>query len=247
MRERPSGSRRRLTVSVVLACGLIVGVHAGTGSAAASYPPLPLAYDQTFLNSIGGPDLTPGGSGSITFHVQDPVGFQPMTQVVVSFDVYAFNAFPGNASSTLAVASAPVLVTSNTSGTNANLSMGPLLPGGHEDGSVGVASGANTPSGTFAVRTALTFVANSTVYRLESRGWFSADQWAAATELPNGSVSVNLSALGVSGVTAETAIYVSTSNWDWALAIILGVSLVFVGAGAYVYFRRAPKSSSGAR
>jgi len=53
--------------------------------------------------------------------------------------------------------------------------------------------------------------------------------------------------LGVSGVTAETSILVSSSSWDWALAFILGAALVLVGAGAFVYFRRASKSSTGAR
>jgi hypothetical protein len=53
--------------------------------------------------------------------------------------------------------------------------------------------------------------------------------------------------LGVSGITPETAIEVSSSSWDWALVGILGASLVLVGAGAFVYFRRESKSSSGAR
>jgi len=46
---------------------------------------------------------------------------------------------------------------------------------------------------------------------------------------------------------AETSILVSSSNWDWALGLILGASIVLVGAGAFVYFRRESKSSSGAR
>jgi hypothetical protein len=128
-----------------------------------------------------------------------------------------------------------------------NLTLGALSPGGSETGSVGVATSDNTPSGDFAVRTALSFRANGTQYLLESRGWFSTSEWAAATELPGGGTTLNLTVLGVSGVTAETAILVSSSSWDWALGIILGAALVLVGVGAFVYFRRGPKSSSGAR
>lgn len=215
--------------------------------AAASYPSLPLSYDATFLSSIGAPSLTPGSSGTITFHVADPASFAPMSAVTLTLGVYAFNAFPGNASSSVPTSAPPVLVTSVSSGTVVNLSLASLAPGGHEDGSVGVATATNTPTGTFAVRTALSFVANGTTYRLESRGWFSSSVWTAATELPNGSTTLNLSVLGVSGVTAETSILVTSSSWDWALAVILGLAVAFVGAGAFVYFRREAKSSSGVR
>lgn len=237
------GARVPALAAIVL-CVLSAALPA---NAAASYPPLPLAYDGTFLSSIGAPDLTPGNSGTITFHVADPASFAPMSGVTLTLDVYAFNAFPGNATSPLASSAPPVLVTSTSSATVVNVSLSSLTPGGHEDGSVGVATAADTPTGTFAVRTALSFVANGTTYRLESRGWFSASLWAAATELPNGSVTLNLSVLGVSGVIAETSILVTSSNWDWALAVILGVAVVLVGAGAFVYFRREAKSSSGAR
>jgi hypothetical protein len=237
----------RLGRVATLAVTLLTLFAAIPSAHAAPYPPLPIAYDGTFLSSLCAPDLAPGSSGSITFHVADPATFAAMTAVTLSLDVYAFNAFPGNATSSVASAGTPLLVTPTTSGTSANLSLTPLTPGSHEDGSVGVATAANTPSGTFAVRTALSFVANGTAYRLESRGWFSAGVWAAATELPNGSTTLNLSVLGVSGVTAETAILVSNSSWDWALILILGAAIVLVGAGAFVYFRRGPKSSSGAR
>jgi hypothetical protein len=215
--------------------------------AAAPVPVLPLAFDGTFLSNLSGPDLAPGGQGTLSFQVADPPSFAPMTAMTLSLEVYAFNAFPGNATSSIATAGAPILLAAASSGTSVNLSLPSLSVGDHYDGSVGVATASDTPTGTFAVRTSLSFTANGTDYRLASRGWFSASLWAAATELPNGSVTLNLTTLGVSGVTAETAIYVSSSNWDWALVLTLGAALVLVGAGAFVYFRRGPKSSSGVR
>jgi hypothetical protein len=243
-------SRRRfagpfVAVALALAC-LMVEVPAG--AAAASFPPLPLGYDATFLSHLVGADMGPGAQSALGFEVADPATFATLTNVVLTLEVYAFNAFPGNASSSIVSAGTPVLLGPSSSGSSVNVSLFTVRPGTDFRGSVGVTTSANTPTGTFAVRTALSFTANGTDYRLESRGWFSASVWAAATELPNGSATLNLTTLGVSGVTAETAIYVSaSSSWDWALALILAASLLFVGAGAYVYFRRGPKSSSGAR
>ncbi len=240
-----AGRSARRVLAVALALAALTAVIPPTEAAAP--PPLPLAYDSTFLSNLSGPDLAPGGQGTLSFQVADPPTFAPMTAVTLSLEVYALNSFPGNATSSIASAGTPVLLAASSSGTSVNLSLPSLSQGSHYDGSVGVATASDTPTGTFAVRTALSFTANGTDYRLRSRGWFSASLWAAATELPNGSVAVNLTTLGVSGVTAETAIYVSSSNWDWALGLTLGAALVLVGAGAFVYFRRGPKSSSGAR
>ena len=214
---------------------------------AASSPPLPLAYDGTLLSNLSAPSLAPGASGTLSFRVADPASFGPMSSVLLTLQVYAFNAFPGNATSTITTAGTPVLVTPSASGTSVNLTLDPLSPGTSEPGSVGVVTSDNTPSGDFAVRSALSFRANGTQFLLESRGWFTASEWAAATELPGGATTLNLTVLGVSGVTPETAILITSSSWDWALGLLLGGALVLVGLGAFVYFRRGPKSSSGVR
>jgi len=247
VRRLRSAGGRLLPIAVATAIFLTAILGAPATARASTYPPLPLGFDATFLSNLTGPDLTPGSSGTLSFHVGDPARFAPMTVVTLTLDVYAFNAFPGNATSSVASAGTPVLVTPSGSGTVVNVSLPSLDPGANDAGSVGVATATNTPTGTFAVRTALAFVANGTDYRLASRGWFSESLWESATILPNGSATLNLSMLGVSGVTAETSILVSSSSWAWALALILGAGLVLVGAGAFVYFRRASKSSSGAR
>lgn len=247
MAERRRATRR--PVWLILATAVVLGtlVVPVRPAGASSFPALPIAFDRTFLSNLSAPDLAPGNSGTLGFEVADPGSFATMTAVMLTLAVYAFNAFPGNATSSIASAGTPILVTPTASATTVNLSLASLSPNGHETGSVGVATASNTPAGTFAVRTALSFVANGTSYRLESRGWFSASLWANATTLPNGSATLNLSMLRVSGVTAETAIFVASSNWDWALAFLLGAAVVLVGAGAFVYFRRASKSSGGAR
>ena len=243
--RRPHVRRSRVAFAVVISVVALVAL--AVPAQAAPYPVLPVGYGAALLSNLSGPDLAPGSSGTLSFEVGDPGSFSAITTVVLTLDVYAFNAFPGNATSTVASAGTPVLVTPTASSTVVNVSLGSLLPRGEVSGSVGVATSDSTPAGTYAVRTALSFTANGTDYRFESRGWFTASLWEAATQLPNGGLTVNLTVLGVSGVTPETAILVSSANWDWALGLILGASIVLVGAGAFVYFRRESKSKAGAR
>jgi len=235
---------RCVSIAAVVGSLLLLGLL--PGFSAAAYPPLPIADDRGFLGNLSGPSLTPGNSGAIDFTLGDPLSL-PITDAVLTFQVYAFNGFPGNATATISVAGAPVLSNATGSGGSVGIDVGTLAAGATYQGSIGVATSASTPSGAFAVRSALSFVENGTTYGLESRGWFNATTWAAATELPNGSATLNLTRLGVSGVLPETAIVISSSSYSWILAGVLVGAAVFVGAGAYVYFRRGTSSSSGTR
>jgi hypothetical protein len=231
---------------LLIALVLITPARAAPGAAPGAYPVLPTALDRDFLGNLSAPSLSPGGSGSVDFSVSDPLAGD-LTGVVLTLGLYAFNGFPGNATGGIPVAGAPVLTTATTSGAEANVSLGTIAPRNTATGSVGLATGSTTPSGTFAIRTAVTFSENGTAYRLESRGWFSAAQWAYATELPNGSVGLNVSRLNVSGVVPETALLVSSSDLAWGIFAVAAAGVILVGAGAWVYFRRASKSSDGAR
>jgi len=178
----------------------------------------------------------------------DPVAVgATLSAVVVSFEVYAFNGFPGNATAFVPVANAPVLANTTASGKFVTVAFAAIAPGASDAGSVSVVTSSDTPAGTFAIRIAVNFTLNASAYRLASRGWFTADQWANGTEAANGTAKLNLTALGnISGVVPETALLVSPGGWDIALAALLIGGLALVGAGAYVYFRRSPGSKSGA-
>ncbi len=190
-------------------------------------------------------ELAPGSSGAISFRVADPLPGS-LTKTVLTVGVYAFNTFPGNATSGVAVASAPVLSNGTASGLEINDSLGNLAAQGSVSISIPVQTAASTPAGTFAVRTALRFVENGTAYVLDSRGWFSAATWSAATTGPNGSTNVNLSRLGVSGILPETSILVQSNDFEYAIWAVLGAGLIVVAIGAWIYFRRS-NSRSGAR
>ncbi len=243
----PRGGRASARLlSVGFSVGLLIALALGPASArAAPYPPLPVGLDRQFVGNLTAPTLSPGSTGTLAFTVSDPLN-QSIDAVALELGVYAFNGFPGNATSFVPVAGAPVLVTPATSGSSANVTVGSLGPGATYRGSVTVATSSSTPSGTFAVRVALAFRTGSTDYYLASRGWFNATVWDRATELPNGSATLNLSVLGVSGVLPETAVLVATNDFDWILGGLLAATFVLVGAAAWVYFRRGG-SSSGAR
>lgn len=244
----PSLSRLRLArVSIpILLVAVLMLVGAAAEVSAAPFPTLPLADDRGFVANLSAPYLTPGATGTVSFTVRNPLP-DPMTAAELTFQVYAFNGFPGNATRTVSVAGAPVLSNSSSSGGSVGVSVGTLPSSGLFRGSIAVATSATTPSGDFALRVALSFSANGSNYLLESRGWFNASVWAAATELPNGSATLNLTVLGVSGVLPETAIEVQPSSFPVVLAGVLAVAVVVIGGGAWVYFRRGSGSSSGTR
>ncbi|MFY9717817.1 MAG: hypothetical protein WAK40_07810 [Thermoplasmata archaeon] len=211
------------------------------------FGPINLSLDRQFLGNLSVPSIAPGSSASLHYSLADPRAMGATLQhVLLSFQVYAFNGYPGDASALLPVANSPVLSNHTASGSSVNISLPSLVAGTPMLGSIGVATSANTPAGTFAIRTALSFNIGATAYRLESRGWFSATMWASATEAPNGTATLNLSELHVSGVIAETAVLVVSSDWGWALGALLVGAFVLLAAGAWVYSRRGPTSRSGA-
>ena len=236
----------RPAVAALIAVLLVAVAPAATARPAA-YPTLPIPFDRQFLGNLSAPSISPGGSTRLDFGVTDPTALgAPLTLVVLTFEVYAFNGFPGNASASLPVANAPVLSNSSASGELVTVAWPSLSTGATTAGSVGVAASTDTPAGTFAIRTALSFHLNGTPYLLESRGWFSSSTWSRATELPNGTATLNLSVLNVSGVIPETAVLVASSDWAWALGALLAGAFVLLAAGAWVYSRRGPGSTAGA-
>lgn len=247
MAERRRAFRRSTFALATGSALLALLVALPAPAQAAPYPPLPVRDGSQLLGNLTAPSLAPGASGTLGFSVANPLG-SAIESVQVTLMLYAFNAFPGNATSTVPLAGAPTLAVAGASGASVNVTVPSIAPGSVYRGSVGIVTASSTPTGTFAVRTAVSFqLANGTSYRLESRGWFTTAAWDAATEEANGSVTLNLSRLGVSGVTPETAVLVSSSEWGWVLGSVLAAAVVLAGVAAWVYFRRGPGSSSGAR
>lgn len=250
MRERTArGLRASLTFLLALLV-VVASLTALPAARAGTNPPLPVAVGSRFLGNLSAPNLDAGASGSVSFTLSNPL-LAAISSVSLSLEVYAFNAFPGNANSTLAGASPPVLTVRAASGPWANYSVASLGSGAQVSLSANVETSSATAVGAFAVRSALSFHAsNGTIYRLASRGWFTSSQWAQATELPNGSAVLDnqsLAILNISGILPETSIQVTSSALGVALYVVLGIVFVLVGLGAYFYFARTRQSSSGPR
>jgi hypothetical protein len=244
--DRPSGCRRRWTwtIPAAVVAVFVLNVLGGAPAAAATYPVLPDTVWSPILSEIAGPTSNPGGAGSITFRVSNPLAIS-WVGTKVSLQVYAFNPTDGGAVQSPAVGSSPTF----PGGQLGNNATPPQLlpPGTSWNWSVPVSVPAAAATGDYAVRFAVSFSMNNTTYLLESRGHFSASAWAAATHYLNGTPTINASELGVSGVIPETSILVSTVSIPTVLYAVLGVGLVLAGIGAYWWARSDRKSKSGAR
>jgi hypothetical protein len=204
-----------------------------------------------FLTNLSMPTLAPGSSGSVGFSLSDPLTVA-ISGITLVFEVYAFNAYPGNATGTVPAGGSPEFSgVAGASGGRAVLTLPSLSPGSAPYGSPGqveltVAAPAGSPEGTYAIRTSLAFSANASSYLLESRGYFSSSQWANATAPTHAPSSLNVSRLGVSGILPESAVLVRSNPYPVALAVVLAGAVVLAALGGYWAVRRRPGSRSGA-
>ncbi len=219
---------------------------------AASVEPLPVATGPKFLTGLTVDPTEPGASVPLTFSLSNPLD-HPVTGGELTFGLYAFNPSPGTGSEAVpdgaAELSAPAVAGGAAQqGINISLAV-PTLAAGATNWSVPVTflASASAPQGTYAIRDRLTFTSDGGAFELASIGNFPRDVWENATVLPNGTPTVNLTRLGVSGILPETAVLVrSTTSLDLALYLVLGAAGALLLAGAYVGLRRRrPGSTSG--
>jgi hypothetical protein len=211
---------------------------------------LPLATSNGFLADLTVPVTAPGTSSTLTWALHDPF-HASIDQVELRLELYAFNAYPGNATSVIGGGTVPEL--SNGSGAfggAVTYALGSVAPLTSEAGSTQVVVPTGTPLGDYAVRTSLRFDLNGTVYYLASRGFFTASEWSYATngsQAPTGLPALNVSRLNVSGVLPETAVTVLAPAQDLWIYGLLAAAIIAAGVGGYYGLRRGPTSSSGAR
>lgn len=251
MGNAPTVRRRTIQLSSVLAV-LVALILVGTTAHPAladAYPVLPSSAYTEFLSGLSVAPLTPGGTGSLSFEAHDPLEVA-VNGTTVTLQFYAFNPYPGNAPGALpvanAVAFAPVL--GGPPQENVSFDLGTLEGGSGVAEAIPVQAPIAAAVGSYAVRTSVRFTVGGVSYLLESRGFFSDAAWANATTAPNGNATLNVSRLGVSGVTPETAVLVQSTTGSFFIWGLLVVSLVLAGLAAFYAFRRGrPGSRSGKR
>lgn len=237
------GRRPALSVVALPAFLLLLPLVAPPGGAAPAS--LPVAWDGKFVTGLAAPVVAPGGSGTVSWTLSDPFA-TALSNVSLDLGIYAFNAYPGNATGPVPPGSgAPTFVSTGTS--VVRTTGGTLASGATWAGAEAFTVGGEAPQGTYAIRVAVNFTGPNGSYVLESRGFFDAALWAAATSGPNGTSTLNVTRLGVSGVVPETAVLVRSDPYTIPLYGLLAAGFVLAGAGAFYAFRRGPGSSSGAR
>ncbi len=232
-------------LAALLSCAL-VGLLSTSTAAGAVTASLPASSWGRFLPAVSAPVLTPGNSGDVAVELANPLNLTLQTPAL-SLRIYAFNPTTGSGSGALPAGGAPSLGNPPDGALEANLTLPSLAPGASVNFSVGIAIPSSAPDGIYAIRIALQFGAGGQNYLLESRGFFSATQWAQATQSANGTPTLNATRLGVSGVIAETSVLVQNPALAWALYAVLGVGLALAALGAYFWSRPGPGPSSGAR
>jgi hypothetical protein len=225
----------------VVAVGLL-GVPAWAAGTASSA--IPLADDGKFLVGLSAPVLAPGTSGTVAVTLTDPLA-TALATVTLSFGYYAFNAYPGNATGPVPN-EFPSLTEGGVTGRAVTTTLASLAPGASVPVVIAVSAPSDSPSGTYALRSSLTFSLNGTAETLESRGFFSDQVWSQATTGPNGTSQLNLTTLGVAGVIPETAVLVRANPFPLPAYALLGAAVVLAATGGYLAYRRGPGSSAGA-
>jgi len=239
-------SRGPWRIGATIFVALLTVLSATPAVRATAPPTLPVAMGREFLDALSAGPISPGASGTLGFALSNPLP-SSLTDVALTFEVYGFNGAPGTGSAALPT-SAPSLSSGGASGPNVTLPI-PLL-GAHASGwsvPVTISVPSDAAQGTYTIRDSLSFDLNGSTYRLESVGYFAPALWEHATVLPNGTPTLNLTRLGVSGVLPETAVLVEDSApLDTALYVLLGVAIVLGAAGGYVALRgKGPSSRSG--
>jgi hypothetical protein len=213
---------------------------------ASAYPVLPVADDGRFFASLGVGPVAPGASTELAFALVDPLA-PPVTQVSVRFEVYAFNPYPGRPGGAALPADPPLLEAAGSAARSVTVGTAALAPGARWSVPVRLTADGGVPEGTYAIRVALAFRAGGVGYLLESKGFFSAEQWNRSSA--NGTAPVDPAVLGVSGVVPETAVLVrATAGVSATVYALVGAAVVFAGLGGYYALRGpGPGSRSGRR
>jgi hypothetical protein len=250
--RRPDRLALALVLTVLLGLAAVGSTGRVQASTGAGVPPIPLGTDGRFLTNLSSPVLPPSGVGQITFDLEDPLP-SALTAVTVVLEIYAY--VPSLGAPAQAVPQGAVEFgtgvaspgSASASGGSIEMNLSAVEPGSHESIGAQVLAASGADLGSYLVRTALEFTSNGSSYRFESEGYFAPATWAEATNRSSlGGPGVNLTLLGVDGITPDTAIGLAQDPYTVPIYALAGGGILLAGAGAYLYFRTGPGSRSGA-
>ncbi len=246
---------------LVLALALPLGPTAGSAIAArapgasGAPPPPPLATNfGGQLLSFSALGVGPGSSGTLTVTVTDPTNAtvsgwgRAISSGSLELEIYRFSNDGSEQNLSSGDSWAPLW---SQGGRFVNESLPALAVGDSTVFQLQVQVPSTASTGAYFVRDRVDLVAGGTQYVLGSRGTFPDALWNAAT-LTNCTTgagctpTLNLTMLGVSGVSPETSISVTNTWVPWVLYSVLGASIGLATIAAYLVFRPGRRRPSGA-
>lgn len=257
----PLGPLRGLTLLLGLALALgpaaDASAAAATGAAGASGTPPPPPLATNFggaLLSFSSLALGPGSSGTLTVTVTDPTNAtvagwgRAISSGSLELEIYRFSYDGSEQNLTPGDSWAPGWT---SGGRFVNETLPSLAVGASTSFGLQVEVPTTASTGAYFVRDRVDLFSGGTEYVLGSRGTFPDALWNAAT-LTNCTASagctptLNLTMLGVSGVSPETSISVTNTWVPWVLYSVLGASIGLAAIAGYLVFRPGRRRPSGA-
>ena len=218
---------------------LIVLVPSPT--ARASSPVLPVIDGSHAVNNLSGPVVAPGAGGSVSLIVQDPLTVS-IDAVVLTLQVYAFNAYPGNATG-----SPPAGGLAFGPGPETNVSLGSLLQGADQSVAVAFTTGAAAAQGTYADPDRFGVRNERDRLLFDSRGWYLHPRLGERHHPSRrGRDPQPRPARGLWRGPGTGVLVRSDPFTPWLYGLVV-VALILAAAGAYCATRDGPGSRSGAR
>lgn len=199
-------------------------------------------------NMFGGfitPTVSPGETVNFSFNLtnsySDPTA--TMTHVVLTVGIYKYATQESARDVNSSFKHPPLL---DGVGTELALNLTDMFPDDTVREQILIKTAGNTPHGsyfsqsTYFLRFKLefNFAGNSTVVHLQSRGYFTDEQWAIMVSFKAGDVLVNttyMKSLGVDGLIPDSSFGIKVQIPRWPLAVLVGACVVVLMLALYYF------------
>ncbi len=231
----------------VLAVALIVLSAGATAVSAIPEDPGAPTFANNMFSDFSTPTVAPGGTVNFGFNLTNPYGEgENMANVTLTVGVYEYATQDGTLRVNSTFKNPPLI---NGTSTELNIFI-KSLPGQGENSTrrinLTITTSRNTPHGsyfsqsTYFVRLKLVFYfeGNDTRYLLQSKGFFTTDQWSRMVSFKAGQNIVDtayMHGLGVDGIIPDSSFGIKVPIPRWPLAVLI-VACVLVTLLALYYF-----------
>lgn len=209
-----------------------------------SDPGLP-RYTNNMFGGFVTPTVSPGETVTFSFNFtnpyDDPAG--TMTHIVLSVGIYKYATQESSREVNSSFKHPPLLA---GEGTELALNLSDMLPGRTVREQILIKTDGDTPHGscfsqsTYFVRfkLAFNFATNFTVVHLQSRGYFTDEQWARMVSFEAGQTLVDtayMKSLGVDGLIPDSSFGIKVPIPRWPLAVLVAACVAVLLLALYYF------------